>query len=71
MKEITAFGLAACELRRQWHHMGVRDDSYESYRKILHWCKEQTSKGQFLCSHRNSWYFEFEEDAVLFSLVWG
>jgi hypothetical protein len=71
MKECKAYGLSACELRRQWHHMGfLQDIPDEKWRRIMQWCKDHASEGQFLASHNTSWYFEHESDAMMFSLMW-
>ncbi len=43
------------------------------------WCRDQASEGQVIRSHvasnlgrwTQTWYFEYESDALLFILKWG
>ncbi len=41
------------------------------------WCDEHKSNGKFYCqwawqgNHREEWFFEHKEDALIFALSWG
>jgi len=36
------------------------------------WCQQNVSKGKFYFHYTNTrWWFEFEDDALVFALIWG
>lgn len=57
--------------RKNWHRV-VPDRWYPKYQeaKLKRWCQLQSSKGRFYIDDYSVWYFEQQQDAVLFMLKW-
>lgn len=69
MKERNAYGVGATELRMRWHHMDAKRGAFAD---IIKWCNEYAGNGDFIRSPQTaSWYFENENDAMMFALIWG
>lgn len=58
-------------IRRTWPAVKSGVKQWET--GIAHrWCKEQESDGRFYWHYTNTrWWFEKEEDAMMFALKWG
>ncbi len=59
----------------KWHT--VQSLSYADRHNVLYqtikWCKQYKSKGMFYYQYtiHPVWYFELEEDALMFAIKWG
>lgn len=50
----------------------VRAPEHEYVKEAKKWCEEYQSDGRFYHHYTNTrWWFEREEDAMMFSLRWG
>lgn len=58
------------ERREQWHT--VNAPLYEHVQEASMWCRAHPSTGRFYNHYTNTrWWFEKEEDALLFALTWS
>ena len=59
------------KLRRTWPAVKSNVEQWDISKAHL-WCKNHDSDGRFYWHYTNTrWWFEKEEDAMMFALKWG
>jgi len=58
------------KFRRTWHT--VTSPKLHLLQQAKVWCQQQESTGRFYFHYTNTrWWFEFETDALMFTLKWS
>lgn len=66
---ICAFRIDRKIRRKQW--FAVPAPNEKDIDEAISWCKKQTSVGKFYYHYTNvRWWFELEQDAMMFLLRW-
>ena len=56
--------------RKTWIKVKGSDLSTKDLVSVFAWCEEHPSNGKFYSYHLGGWWFELEEDAMMFILKW-
>lgn len=60
---------------KSYHKVSLKEKDSKEFAEMLCWCLEKC-EGKFrdipnMRYNRRDWYFEYENDAILFALKWG
>ena len=56
--------------RKNWTKVNSSDLSTKDLSEVFKWCEKHPSNGKFYNYHFGGWWFELEEDAMMFILKW-